>query len=129
MKCTTCETEMCETTSISRFTYNIEEISAEIPIMICDNCGLQIESEEAETLKHEAICKHLGVLTPTEIKEIRARAGLTQEQFAELTRMVLTKLRNIEKGIEIQDIPIDRYLRLLQYPENIDRLKSINTKL
>src|SRR5258707_15626406 len=63
------------------------ELSAQIPVRTCLSCGFQFTDSEAEVAHHEAVCRHLGVLTPGEILALRARYGLSRSVFAELTHI------------------------------------------
>ena len=43
------------------------ELVVEIPVRTCSSCG-QYTDDQAEDIRHDAVCRHLGVLTPTEIR-------------------------------------------------------------
>ena len=79
-------------------------------------------------IRHEAVCKHLGVLGPTEVRAIRERHGLTQETFARITGLKEATLDKWENGAEIQGRANENYLRLLEFPENLLRLKGEATR-
>jgi DNA-binding transcriptional regulator YiaG len=86
---------------------------------------LEFLDDGAEELQTDAVCNHLGVLTPKEILAVRHDAGLTRASFAELTGLGEATLARWETGTLIQSASSDRYLRLLRYPENLSRLKEL----
>ncbi|KKL05358.1 hypothetical protein LCGC14_2606830 [marine sediment metagenome] len=100
------------------------QLSAEVPIHRCAECGFEFLTHEAETAQHEAVCRHLGVMTPREIIAIRERYGMSRSEFARLTRLGESTLSRWERGILIQNAANDRYLHLLSYPGNLDRLRE-----
>ena len=42
------------------------ELTVSVPVRRCDACEFEYLDEAAERLKHEAVCRHLGVLPPAE---------------------------------------------------------------
>jgi putative zinc finger/helix-turn-helix YgiT family protein len=101
---------------------NAINLTVRVPVFSCANCGLQFTTEEAEVLRHDAVCKHLGLLSPAAIREIRGRYGLTREKFAAVTGLGTASLARWETGELIQSSAHDNFLRLLAHPENLDRL-------
>ena len=101
------------------------ELSADIPVHSCARCGASYTGTEAERIEHEAVCRHLGVLTPEEIRGIRKRYGLSRAAFARLTGFGKASLARWERGELIQNVSSDRYLRLLLDPEVIRRLAGL----
>ena len=95
------------------------QLEARLPARRCDYCDLDYLDDEGERLKHEAVCRHLGVLTPQEIRGIRERHGLSRTAFAKITGIGEASLGRWENGIKIQTPGNDRYLRLLAYPGTI----------
>jgi DNA-binding transcriptional regulator YiaG len=63
-------------------------------------------------------------MTPREVEGIRTRLGMTRAAFAELTRLGEASLARWEKGLLIQNPGNDQLLYLLQFPENVKRLRS-----
>ena len=92
------------------------DIPARLPLYTCLGCGLQTLDEEGERLQHEAVCGHLGILSPREIKTIREVHGMTRDEFAELTGIGESSLGRWERALNMQSVAYDRYLRLLQRP-------------
>ena len=114
-----------------RFTYGSGEgaadLTVEIPVRICTSCGFEFLEHEAETLKHEAICTHLDVLTPKEIRGIRKIHGMSRAEFAKATGLGEATLNRWENALLIQNTANDRYLRLLASPDNMQRLERLGS--
>lgn len=99
-------------------------LTAEVPVWSCVACEEEFTGEEAETARHFAVCEHLGVLTPYEIKQIREVNTLTQEEFASLSDIGIASIKRWESGASIQSRSFDKFLRLLRFPENVRRLRQ-----
>jgi YgiT-type zinc finger domain-containing protein len=104
------------------------ELSADVDIHKCVKCGEEFLDDAAQYAMHQAICIHLGVLTPPEIISLRELSGFTRAQFAQLTRIGEASLGRWERGEFIQNPANDQFLYLLTFPDNIDRLKSRSTR-
>ena len=91
------------------------ELAVQLPVRRCDHCDFDYLDDEGERLKHEVVCRHLGVLTPQEVRGIRKRLGLSRSAFAQLTGIGEASLSRWESGIKIQTPGYDRYLRLLRH--------------
>jgi putative zinc finger/helix-turn-helix YgiT family protein len=104
-----------------------EKISvvASIPQYTCENCGLSFSDSVAEERRHDAVCNALGVLAPREVRAIRELGGLSQAEFASLSGLGKASLGRWERGALIQNEANDNLLRLLGFPENVARLRSI----
>ena len=89
------------------------ELAVRLPVRRCGHCDLDYLDDEGEGLKHEAVCRHLGVLTPKEIRGIRGCLGLSRSALAKLTGIGEASLSRWENGIKIQTPGYDRYLRLV----------------
>lgn len=101
------------------------DLTVELPVRRCRSCEFEFLDYEAERLEHEAVCKHLGVLSPAEIERIRKSYGMSRAAFAEVTGLGEATLNRWENGIKVQTLANDRYLQLLARPENMRRLKSV----
>ena len=116
------------TWNIHGFDYGTGEsvvgLQARVPVHRCGTCEFEYLDEEAERLKHTAICEHLGVLPPNEIRRIREDYGMTRAAFARVTGLGEASLNRWENGLSIQTHANDRYLRLLARPENMSRLQE-----
>lgn len=100
------------------------QIRVSIPVLRCTTCGAEYGGSKSEEIRHEAICRHLGVLTPKEILSIRSQRGLSRQKFAELTRLGVATLARWESGEIIQNAAMDAYLRLIARPEIFQLLDS-----
>lgn len=105
--------------TIQKFNYShsgkIVELSANVDVISCEECDVEYTGEDAETSRHEAICRYLGRLTPSEIKEIRKTFGLTQARLAQkLAGISLPTVKRWEGGTNIQSKANDNALRVLR---------------
>lgn len=89
-------------------------LSAKVPVWTCSGCGLHYLGEEAEDIKHEAVCAYLGRQTPREIRAIRVYFGMLQDAFAEFTGYGIASVKRWETGAQIQSESVDKHLRLLR---------------
>ena len=94
------------------------ELTVNVPVRRCDTCEFEYLDEAAERLKHEAVCEHLGVLSPEEIRRIREDHRMTRARFAQVTGLGEASLNRWENGLTVQTHANDRYLRLLVHPED-----------
>lgn len=129
ISCPDCDSQKVHLSYETRkFEYGIgsEEVtlSATVPMYRCADCEYAFVGPQAMDIEHTAICRHLGVLTPSEIKAIRVKLALSQSAFAVLTGLGSATIARWESGSIIQNRSYDNLLRLLSYPENIDRLKA-----
>lgn len=122
------ESEVTTTMTPHTFEYGTGDSSVELhvrlPVGRCGPCGFEFLDDEAERLKHRAICEHLGVLAPGEIQKIRKDHGMTRARFARVTGLGEASLNRWENGLSIQTQANDRYLRLLARPDNMLRLEA-----
>ena len=108
------------------FPYGIGENSIVLTALIlvtkCRSCGEMFLDSIAQDLCHEAVCKHLGVMTPMQIQNLREKYSHTPEVFAELIGVTKDKLLLWERGIQIQNKAYDNLLHLLEFEDNFKRL-------
>jgi putative zinc finger/helix-turn-helix YgiT family protein len=95
------------------------ELVAQVPVWTCDKCGHAYTDGEAEDLRHEVVCRHLGVLSPTQIRGVREKYGMSQSDFAKATGFGLASVKRWETGALIQNQSADRLLRLLATDRSI----------
>jgi putative zinc finger/helix-turn-helix YgiT family protein len=127
---------MCEAhsiiinTELEKFEYgigkNMAVLSVYIPVNQCQSCGYEFVGERADELRHDAICNHLKLLTPGRIQEMRVRLSGSQKNFAELTHLGQASIQRWEQRQVLQSESNDLYLRLLEFPENVERLERWN---
>lgn len=101
------------------------KLRVEIPVHECKQCEILFTDWVAEEIKHNALCEHFGVLNPTQIQQLRKKHDMSRKAFVELTGFDETYLTKLEKGINIQKIAHDRFLRLLDDPAILNQLKQI----
>jgi len=100
------------------------KLSVKIPTRTCNKCGFQFLDYAAERIQHEAVCRHLGVLTPDEIRGIRESYGLSRADFAQITHLGTATLARWERGELIQNAAYNEFLTLLKVPANLRRLRN-----
>lgn len=102
------------------------ELNASVPVIICADCELSFTDERGEDARHEAVCNFLGVLPPAEIVKLRRKYGLSQSEFARLTRIGEASIKRWESGALIQNASTDTLLRLLRLPGVMDCLRQVD---
>jgi DNA-binding transcriptional regulator YiaG len=100
-------------------------LSAIVPVHKCSSCGMEYTTDEADVIRHETLCCHLGVMPPKEITKIREQQGLSIIQVAHIIGVNPKTVERWEKGILIQSLSQDQILHLLNSPENISRLTEL----
>jgi DNA-binding transcriptional regulator YiaG len=132
LTCFDCDSPVDQIWGTHTFPYGLGpaavELTVYLPIHVCPSCGLEFLDDEAETLKHEAICAHLGVLSPNDIRGIRRMHGMSRAAFSKVTGLGEATLNRWENGILIQSAANDRYLRLLATPNNLHRLQRLESE-
>ena len=127
--CAECGSAVSTSWHTHTFRYGTGELAADLtvrlPVCRCDNCDFDYLDHEGERIKHEAVCRHLGVLTPSEIRNIRERHGLSRAAFAKITGIGEASLSRWEGGIKVQNPANDRYLRLLAHPGVLGLLQEV----
>jgi putative zinc finger/helix-turn-helix YgiT family protein len=99
-------------------------VTAVLPVKHCRKCDFAFEDWETEKARHRAACAAVGVQPPEEIRRLRQAVGLSQREFARLTRLGGATLNRWERGHLIQNGAYDDYLYLLRFPENVERLRQ-----
>ena len=111
------------------FRYGVEDsavdLTVNLPVRRCRACGFEFLDRESERIKLEAICAHLGVLSPSGIRRIRERHGMTQAEFAEVTGLGTATLVRWENGSMNHTRAYDRYVRLLERSEIMEQLRRL----
>ena len=100
------------------------ELRVSLPVHVCADCRGEFLSDIAEALRHNAVCNHLNLLTPTEIKEIRDRLTLSQAGLAELSGVGVASIGRWESGKILQTRGNDKLLRLLAIDGNADFIRN-----
>jgi putative zinc finger/helix-turn-helix YgiT family protein len=115
-----------------KFDYNngaLVSLSVTVPVNFCQNpeCREAFLGEQAMKIRHDAICTHLGLLTPSTIQEIRMRKATTVEAFASITGIGIATIRRWESGSIFQSKSQDNFLRLLAREDNFAFLSTAKT--
>ena len=100
------------------------ELVVDIPVRTCSSCGPYTD-DQAEDIRHDEVCRHLGVLTPTEIRDLRAKYDISRAELARITGLGESSIARWETREIIQNVGNDRYLRLLHDPAIFLRAKSL----
>jgi len=100
-------------------------LRAQVPVHCCASCDFEFLGREGRLIRHEAVCRHLELLTPTEIRRIRERHGMSRTAFAEITGFGEATLNRWENGSVIQNRANDRFLRLVESHNIMAMLKEI----
>lgn len=129
IECPMCETHNVQTSiETETFPYgsgpDTVDLTARVPVRTCNDCGFQFTDDIAEEARHDAVCNHLGVMSPKKIVEIRKAYRMSRADFARLTRIGEASLARWENGLIIQSPAYDQFLYLLTFPENFERLKA-----
>jgi putative zinc finger/helix-turn-helix YgiT family protein len=133
-RCPTCGHQPLEPRKIrDEFDYGPDDdrvhiVAEGVPVLVCPSCGETLYGPEADKVRHDAICRALGLLTPDQIREVWERHGMNKTEFARLTGIGVATLARWEKGRLIQTRFHDRSLRVLAaFPEAIGFLQRLGT--
>lgn len=74
-----------------------------VPVEKCDSCGEVMSGPAAAKVRHEAICRAAGFLTPSEIKGLREQFGWSQQDLADLTNFGVATVSRWERGRLLQN--------------------------
>jgi len=125
--CPSCETYIEALCERERETYNVrgESVEIEAEVATCPKCGLKVFDEERDSRNLEMAYneyrrKH-GLLSPTEIRLIRERYGLSQRALSRLLGWGEITLHRYESGA-LQDRGHNNMLRILREPKNMRTL-------
>lgn len=131
--------EICEEGEVTKapvdtaFEYNcggdIVEMKITVPVYSCKSCGSEYTGAEAEEIKHESICDYLHILTPKQIKTLRANYHMSRSEFSEATGIGSASISRWETGAIIQNKAHDNYLRLLVEKENMQKILEQNQEI
>ncbi len=58
-----------------------------LELMICQACGARVFTEKADAQINDALCAHLDLLTPAQIRDGIKRVGLSQKEIAKRLRI------------------------------------------
>ena len=129
MECPSCgSNSVSSAPEIDRFQYGDKENAVTLTVTICvhhcASCGCSFTADDASEIRHEAVCRHFGVLTPREVRGVRERYSLSQAEFSDLSKIGKASLARWECGALIQNQANDSLLFLLMFSENVGRLRN-----
>lgn len=101
------------------------ELRARVPVGHCAKCEFIFTDARAEQKRHEAVCKYLGRLTPSEVRGIREAFAISQEQFGSVTGIGEASIRRWETGNRIQTEANDKYLRIIRRAGSLQALADV----
>ena len=101
-------------------------LEVDLPVRRCTACDFEFVDHEGERLRHEAVCRHLGVLSPAEVRDVRQQHGMTKAAFAQVTGLGEATLSRWENGAVVQNRANDLYLRLLTTPWIMTKLQDLS---
>jgi putative zinc finger/helix-turn-helix YgiT family protein len=102
-------------------------LEAQVPVWKCDACESEFTDDRAEEIRHDTVCRYLGRLTPAELRAIRERYHLSQQDWAARTGFGAASIKRWETGNLIQEKAADNYLRLLRLPDIFARVGSLES--
>ena len=85
----------------------------QVPFHVCDSCGSTFVTAETLRARHDYICEHLGIIKPSQIKQLRDRHRLSQAEFARITDFGVASLSRWERGRSLPNAGNNNYLLLL----------------
>lgn len=103
------------------------ELCAQVPVRTCSDCGFSFRDHVADAICHDAVCRHLEVMTPDQIRGLREFYRLTQTEFSKITGLGEATVSRWERGSVIQNKAYDNYLYLLRFPETLQRIQKRQT--
>jgi putative zinc finger/helix-turn-helix YgiT family protein len=103
--------------------YRVEIPALTVPQ--CKNCQAISIDDDADHEISAAFRRQAGLLAPQEIRQGRAKLGLTQKQFANLLGVGEATVSRWETGAQIQQRAMDRFLRVcLASPAAVELLRN-----
>ena len=90
----------------------------DMPEWHCEACNLSVTDEEGDEPLQAALRKHMGLLTPQQIKAGIKELGMTQEKFAEKIRCAPESISRWLNGVVLQSRVYDCLMRIyFHFPE------------
>jgi putative zinc finger/helix-turn-helix YgiT family protein len=138
LKCPECERGYLDPfTRNEEFDFDLGEetikvLARDVPVERCDVCGMIASGPAAAKVRHEAICRAAGLLTPSEIKAIRDQFDWSQQYLAELTDFGVATISRWERGRLLQNRSNNKVLQALRdcptFREYLERLLAAKTR-
>ena len=96
-----------------------------LPLIKCMDCDKTYEALEADNAIHDASCKAMGLLTPTEIKSIRKDLNMNAEEFATLLGLGKSTVKRWEARALIPNRSSMKLVKIAATPKGLQLLKNI----
>ena len=103
---------------------DVATLNVDVVVFSCRDCEFEFMGPSAEAARHDAVCRHLGIMTPAEVKNVRVRHGLSRQAFASITRLGEASIARWEAGSHFPNRAYDSFLYLLCYEDNFQRLEN-----
>lgn len=118
MICLECGSDMHVSSDPITENFRGEELTiAGLTYHLCDHCGeIMFDAQEGEkydALLVEQYAKRVGLLTPCEIKQIRKKYGINQQEFEKILGISTPSVSRWETGRVPQSKPVDILMRIL----------------
>jgi|2_EtaG_2_1085320.scaffolds.fasta_scaffold01935_20 hypothetical protein len=84
-----------------------------LDIPTCASCGERVFCNSTEVVISAALRRHLGLLTPEQIRSGIAATRQTQSEFSDQTGIAAETISRWVTGTVIQSHAMDKYLRLV----------------
>jgi len=115
VNCLRCGSQLEKSTTMMDGEYAGERYRVPAEAMVCPNCGyatLHARQIDAFSTKvADAYRKHHGLLTSAEIRKIRSRLGMSQEEFAAHLSVGVASVKRWELG-KVQEKSMDDLVRI-----------------
>ncbi|MCY3625164.1 MAG: type II toxin-antitoxin system MqsA family antitoxin [Candidatus Dadabacteria bacterium] len=123
--CVVCGSSNVETKQVDdSFEYGSVFLNATITVHSCAECSFEFTGEGADSARHESVCRHLGLLTPAEVRNIRKDMSMSKAELARQTGIGEASLSRWERGYLLQNTAMDNFLYLLSLPGNLEALQK-----
>ncbi len=93
---------------------SIKVVAKDVPVERCDSCGMVASGPAAARVRHEAVCRAAGFLTPAEYKSIREELGWSQQHLADLAGFGVATVSRAERGRLMPNRSYDKVLRAIR---------------
>jgi HTH-type transcriptional regulator/antitoxin MqsA len=113
------------------FEYKGQSLTLELTVYLCDVCEESF-FDNKEMKKYQRAIKDFqrrvdGLLTSTEIKQIREKYGISQRELASILGIAEKSIAKYEAGFVAQSKAMDNLLRIIEkFPDVLKYLKQLN---
>ena len=113
------------------FEYKGQSLTLELTVYLCDVCEESF-FDNKEMKKYQRAIKDFqrrvdGLLTSTEIKQIREKYGISQRELASILGIAEKSIAKYEAGFVAKSKAMDNLLRIIEkFPDVLKYLKQLN---